>query len=160
MRTICILSLAVLLVGCAAPANTRSSIGAGRLGDASVEVVLPSVSGEPAPVALTDEGPSVTGLDRSGWEMKVVLVPVDHTEHHAHLTDLRTFWRDDATGASYPTLESALGEEGSAAAEIRGLFLWPFKAARDVVTAPARLVNTSGGLTHSPGRDAYERAGG
>ena len=149
--------LCALLVGCAAPDNTRTTLG-GPLGHDPRVVALPALS--PAtPVALVDEGPSVSGLDRSSWEMKVVVLPVDQTQHLAHLTDLDMSWRDDATGARFPTMETALGTEGSCGSEVAGLVLWPVKAARDVVLAPWRLSETHRGLTYSPKSDAYERTG-
>lgn len=155
--TIGLLGVSVLLTGCAAPDNLRTGLGAGVHGPEGETVVLANLSPRSEPVAMTGAGASLTGLDRSAWSRRTVLVPNDATEHHHHFTDLAIAC--DQQGRSYPTLDSALGEEPDAGSELARLIIWPFFLGRDVVLAPFRGVDVTRGVTSSPRTDSYERTG-
>lgn len=87
------------LSGCAKPANDRLRLGACE--------VLPAFQTHPH--ALPPAGPSVTGLDRSGWAPIAYAVPVHGTAHQptyapSHF-ELDTLPRQRG---EFPTVESAL----------------------------------------------------
>ena len=150
-------TVAALLGACAAPSNTRSTIGAGWLGDASQRITLDAVRDDAPPVSLTDAGPSVTGLDRTSWARHEMLIPNDHTEHHPHFTGLASWTGVDYSGAAYPTLETALSEEFSASSGLVEWVAWPLKLVRDDIGSIRQLGDSKALLNYSPRYDTYER---
>lgn len=151
-----VLAAGLLLVGCASPENQRMTIGSGPAGDGEPVVALSALGGDTGYVSRTDAGASVTGLDRSQWERRVVVLPVDHTEHHPHFTGFWLVERDDATGSAYPTLESAL-EVDRADADLLRWVAFPIEIVRNDIVGITRLGNAKRGVDRSPRNDAYER---
>jgi hypothetical protein len=74
---------ALALGGCIAADNDRHVIGR----DVAVESIEPW-RGEAT--ALPDDGPSLTGADRSNWPRTEYLVPIDATYHYPQYTFLPT----------------------------------------------------------------------
>ena len=157
MRTMMVIGGLVFLVGCAAPDNTRLTVGSGGLGDASMVVGLPAVDSPASSVSLVDDGPSIDGLDRSGWDRVTVLVPNDHTEHLVYPGSLGALTGADFAGDAYPMLESALGVEPSGGTLFLEWLGWPLREAGGVVMGVARIGSSERGLTHSPKHDGYQR---
>lgn len=100
-------SLAILAGGCV-DSNDRLAVGDTLI----VESVTPPpvIEVDAAPSApRADDGPSLTGLDRSNWTAREFAVPFDGTRHHPHyrgtlaLTDATARQRNE-----YPTLASSL----------------------------------------------------
>lgn len=164
MRTIVTLACTALAAGtlgaCAMPDNQRTTIGSGRLGDGSAEVTLPAVSGGPTPVALTDAGAPLTGLDRSSWASTTLLIPNDHTEHHPHVVSIDSWTGVDYSGAAYPTLDTALGVESDSGDLLAEWLFWPVKLVRDDLGGVRQLGDMDRGVIRSPFYDSYQRTPG
>lgn len=142
--------LALVAAGCATPDNDRLSLGT----SADPVVVLPAI--EPGTPIADATGPSITSLDRSGWERIDFLVPNDATEHYPHFTRLQPrFDRGTARArGEYPTVETALEQEGSFGAILGESLAWPGFVANDgVMIIPRAIVpDQDSPMTH------YERA--
>ncbi len=164
VRTTAALSLlalpALIASGCASPNNTRPTVGAGFVDADGPVVVLPAVADIPDPVALTDAGPSVTGLDRSDWARVEMVIPNDHTEHALSGVYLRSWNGVDYAGAAYPTLDTALGQESDSNDLLFEWIAWPFKLVRDDIASWQQVTESERGVNYSPRYDGYERAGG
>lgn len=137
-----------LLSGCARRLNERHMLGAN---------VNPLTS---TPLAISDDpAPTLTGVDRSNWKARVVLVPVDGTVHGpVHHRSVRFAHETARQQGLYPTPSTALelggGTGGAQAAEAA---LEPFSAFAQFLTMPLRLVvHPPAKATQSP-RTLYKR---
>ncbi|MEM1166592.1 MAG: hypothetical protein AAGI30_09925 [Planctomycetota bacterium] len=145
-------ALAAVLAGCAR--NDRLTIG--DL-DQELTVRLPAVS-EPAPLAPAT-GPSVTGLDRSGWQTTVIVVPVDEVSDIPTLR-IPPVRFTDATArqrGEFPNAFSAVtpvSDQGDQVAEAAAEF---GVGGLEMVTMPLQLVPFIGGLADRPPSERYER---
>jgi len=128
-----------MMTGCV-DSNSRTTIGE--------TVVLPAmVPSPPIPEAYQQDGPSLTGLDRSNWEAVTFLVPVDGTHHRPSYAD--PFFLTDVTRrqrGEYPSLESSLDLDGALYGDKASCqrfeegFLVPGRALVDAVSIPVRLI--------------------
>ncbi len=97
--TLALAALAALLTGCTSAENDRF-----RFGDGAPLPVF-----QPAADTLTDPTPTVTSLDRSGWEPILLDVPVHGTAHQP--TYAPSAFTSDALAryrGEYPTAETCL----------------------------------------------------
>ena len=141
---------ALVATGCATPDNDRLTLGT----TADPVVVFPAIE-QGAPI--TDAtGPSITSLDRSGWEPMAVVVPNDATEHYPHFTRLQPRYDKGTARArgQYPTALTALEQEGSFGSIFAESIAWPGYVAQDAVLIIPRAIvpDQDSPITH------YERA--
>lgn len=141
-----------LASGCMRDANSRLTIGHEAEGNGIV--ALQAVYDGPV---LTEVGePSVTGLDRTHWTRRTVLVPNDGVQTYPHLTRLAPRF-DESTArarAEFPTELSSLETGGDVCAEVGEALLWPAWVIGDLVMAIPRALRAP---SYAP-TDGYQRS--
>lgn len=122
--------------------NQSSRLG-GTVGFEALGDGQPRVDAAPAPGQ--SDAPSVTSLDRNGWQERSFVVPMDGAAHHPTYTSGLgpRYTRDLARQrGEYPTAETALdtwspAARGAMIAEAAAASFW---AGLDIVAAPCRMV--------------------
>ncbi len=127
---------AALLSGCISTRNDGLALG----GDVQLEGFSP-----PAPVAQEiNDGPSITGMDRSHWHETPLVVPVNGLAHKPTYIRVRT--AANATRrqrGEYPTLDSSLElAPDTLGIARREAFFAPLRAAWDLVMIVPRAAVT------------------
>lgn len=141
--------------GCTEIDNNRLTIGDV---DGRMNVELPAVSSSPA--LSQANGVSLTGMDRSNWEIGSFTVPVDEVHHHPTYT-WSGLWDEGAAArqrGEHPNGISALtlsADESGQAAELFGAVA---QAGWEVVLLPAGLMTYWVLDDHEPPRDRYQRS--
>jgi hypothetical protein len=115
------------LAGCISPQNDRITMGRSVRLEAFAPSTVPAA--DASTPALTEQTPTLTGIDRSNWAPTVIAQPVDGTAHnpvyaqHVHYADKTARQRRE-----YPTALSALelagGSEGDQQLEALVNPLW------------------------------------
>lgn len=150
-------ALLLLLASGCTPFNERAAIGQGT------EIDPINQTGQAPAITTTDDPPSITSLDRSGWTKQTFLVPVDGAGHQpTGRHDYSEVKFTDRQKGIYPTAETALDLDGKPehrilSEEITESVGGPIVGVYDVVTMPFRLIfDPPTRLRRSPGWD-YER---
>jgi hypothetical protein len=127
------------LVGCAARGNERQVLGADAPGRG---VVLPDIAAvQDRPEArLGDDAPSVTGLDRSGWQASRILVPVEGVHGYPSYAKEINWTRQTRRQRGGPaSIASAFEGEGDTFwLRYQEAAAAPFFAIYDLLAAPVR----------------------
>jgi hypothetical protein len=137
MRRLILAGFLVAASGCISPQNDRITIGQSTRLEAFE-------TPQPRTVTLAERvaAPSVTGIDRSGWQQTTLLVPVDGIYHHPTYGDrVRITDKTARQRGLYPTAVSALelynGSEGQQQAEA---VLNQLVGVGNVIILPFRMV--------------------
>ncbi len=140
-----------LATGCSAARQDRLGVG---------ETRLPAFA-EPSAL-LANDAPSPGLMDRSGWEVATIDVPLDSTVHQPAYRIAA--WKPERSPTArqrgaYPDRESALdGGSKSVGARIAEAFVAPLGAALEIVLFPVRAVmSPPWSEAASPASD-YERS--
>jgi hypothetical protein len=151
MRTLAVLA-AAMAAGCVHERNESLALH---------DTILMEALGPERPgIALTSESPSVTRIDRSGWEPTTVVVPVDGTAHFP--TYVRVFSTVKETRrqrGEYATELSALDlDGGSESKQQLEAVTQPFRALGNALLILPRMIfyRRPWQTLQSP-RQAYER---
>jgi hypothetical protein len=148
---------AAALTGCISPQNDRITIGrSGRL--EAFSPASPAAADASTP-ALTEQTPTLIGLDRSNWAPTVISQPVDGTAHnplyaqHIHLVDETARQRRE-----YPTALSALELAGGSEQDQQlEALVNPLLAAADPFLLPFSMVIEAPWATKYSPDTAYAR---
>lgn len=134
---------AVLLTGCAAIDNDRTTVGGQTL-----SALERSGSSRFDPAV----SPSVIGPGRENWEPIEIVVAVDTVQHHPHLTTEQP-WYARATPrqrGEHPNAITALDLNADEDAQVAEALAAPLHAGLDVVLALPRLIASGAGPQRSP----------
>lgn len=125
--------------GCMRDENSRLTLGYEAEGNGIV--TLAAVSDNTSMVE-TDQR-SVSGLDRSGWTQRVVLVPNDGVYSYPNLTRTEPLYDDSTAGArgEFPDALQALETEHDLGSEVAETFAWPGWVVYDIVMAIPRAID-------------------
>lgn len=104
------LAALALTAGCAVEDNLRLTVGE-SVPMANLPPVMPDAREGPAGSAdhasVPGDAPSLTGLDRTGFESSELLVPIDGVAHHPHATlPLTTRTEHARHRGEFPTMET------------------------------------------------------
>ncbi len=116
-------------VGCMAPSETSPRLGG--------VAALPAIEDAPDPAPPLSDEPSLTSIDRSGWDEKPVLAPVDNRYLFPGVS-LRPDYSEALARqrGDYPTVDSAVELSGPESAAHAEMWAGPIWAAWDLVLLP------------------------
>ena len=144
------------LAGCV-DSNSRVTIGE----TVKLEGFEPPV---PRADVFAPDPQSVVGMDRSNWQARTFLVPIDGTHHRATYAD--PLFLTDVTRrqrGEYPSIESVMDGDGSEYADGAGCqrftegVVVPLRALLDMITIPVRLLAEPQTWEYVSPRVSYER---
>lgn len=142
---------AAALAGCAHRGNDRITLADG--------LALEAISGSGPGVALSSDRPSVTSIDRAGWQPLEFAVGINGTAHYPNYSRVRTTVRETRRQrGEFPTPESCLDlVAGTQRRQRVEAMTQPFRTLGNaVLIVPRMFFRRPWTTVHSP-REPYQR---